>query len=218
VQQPPPHPESQDRKRPDRKRSVTRPGWRILCLILLASAWGLGELIGGETVWLTAWGLLLLATARTLVNRLGSSTALAVIALLFRSVHTTPHACHLAGIALLGIAFDLTATLLWREDRKPFLRAAITGASSAYASCFLFATSMVWIVEYKHWAGGGLERIGEHTLSSGSLGALVGLGAVPLGLWLGGRLLRHAEGSPRAALAATATLCMALWALAPFVA
>lgn len=198
-------------------QTMKKPGWRLICLFLLASAWGLSELVGGETVWLTAWALFVLAVARVLVNRVGSSTALAAIAVLFKSVNTAPFLCHLAGIALLGIAFDLMATLLWREDRKAYVRAAITGVSSAYLSCFLFATSMVWIVEYQHWVGGGFERVGEHTLTSGSRGALVGLVAVPLGLGLGRLLVRGAESQPRTILGAAATACLALWVLGPLV-
>jgi hypothetical protein len=195
---------------------MTKGGWRMVCLALLASAWGLSELIGGETVWLTAVALLLLAVARALVNRPGSSTAMAATAVLFKSVNTAPFVCHLAGIALLGLAFDITASLLWREDRKAFLGAALTGMISAYLSCFLFATSMVWIVKYKHWAGGGIERIGAYTLSSGSRGALTALVVVPVGLWLGRLLARQAAGHPRTVLRAAVAVCLALWVLGSF--
>ena len=106
------------------------------------SAWGLSELIGGETLVLTAVALLLLATARTLVNRFGTSIAMAGIAVLFKSVNTAPFFCHLMGIILLGVAFDLAATLLWRDDRRAYIRAAATGAVGAYLSCFFFASSM----------------------------------------------------------------------------
>ena len=190
--------------------------WRVFCLFLLASAWGLSELIGGETVWLTAVAVLILAAARTLVNRAGSSTALAAIAVLFKSVNTAPFLCHLVGIALLGIAFDLMASLLWREDRKQYFRAALTGAISAYLSCFLFGISMIWIIKFKHWTGGGLERLGEYMLSSGSRGALTALVVVPVGLWLGRLLVRQAAGHPQTVLRAAVVVCLALWMLGPF--
>jgi len=207
----PSHHEPEDRKPP-----VALTGWRVVCLAVLASAWGLSELIGGETVWLTAVALLLLATGRAVVNRFGSSTAMAAVAILFKSVNTAPFLCHLAGIALLGIAFDLTATLLWRTNRKPYLRAAVTGAISAYLSCFLFATAMIWIVEYQHWAGGGLKRLGEYLLNSGSRGALTALVVVPTGLWLGRLLVRQTANHQYWALRATVVLCLALWVLGLF--
>ncbi len=193
-----------------------KTGWLMVCLAVLASAWGLTELIGGETVVLTAVGLLLLAVGRSLVNRPGSSTAIAAVAVLFKSVNTAPFLCHLAGIILLGVAFDLAATLLWREDRKQFLRAALTGVFSSYLSCFLFAASMVWVFKFRSWPEGGLEGIGEYTLSSGSRGALTALVVVPLGLWLGRLLMRQAIGHPRWALRAAVVTCLALWVLGPF--
>ncbi|MBU0742338.1 hypothetical protein KKA85_04840 [bacterium] len=195
---------------------MTNTRWRLVCLVLLASAWGLSELIGGETIRLTVVALLLLAAARALVNRPGSSTAMAAIAVLFKSVNAPPFFCHLMGIALLSVAFDLAATLLWRDDRGAFLRAALTGAISAYLSSFLFATSMVWIFKYKDWAEGGLERIGEYTLYPGSPSAFAALIVVPVGLWLGCLLARQAAGHPRTALATAVTACLALWVLGPF--
>ena len=197
----------------ERTRPVKGTGWRMVCLALLASAWGLTELIGGKT----AVALLLLAAGRALMNRPGSSTAMAALAVLFKSVNTAPFLCHLAGIALLGIAFDLTASLLWRDNHRPYLlRAALTGMISAYLSCFLFGASMIWIFKFNNWAGGGLGRLGEYMLSSGSRGALTGVIIVPAGLWLGHLLARQATGHPRAVLRAAVAACLALWVIGPF--
>jgi hypothetical protein len=207
-----PHHESGNGRRP-----ASRVGYRLVFLALLASAWGLSELIGGETIWLTARALLLLAVARALLNRPGTSTVMAAIAMLFKSVNTAPFLCHLAGIALLGIAFDLMASLLWRDDRRTLLRAAATGASSAYLSCLLFAVAMVWVVRFEHWVGGGLDRVVEYTLTSGSGGALTALVVVPLGLWLGSLLERRVALRPLVAVRGAAAACLALWVLGPFV-
>jgi hypothetical protein len=185
-------------------------------LAVLASAWGLNELIGGETVWLTGVALLLLAMGRALMNRFGISIAMAAIAVLFKSVNAAPFFCQLMGIAMLGIAFDLAATLLWRDGRKLFLRAAVTGAISAYLSCFLFVVSMVWVFKYRFWAEGGLERVGEYTLNSGSRGALTALVVVPVGLWLGRLLVRKAAGHPSLVMRSAWATCLALWVLGHF--
>ncbi|MCP4572781.1 MAG: hypothetical protein GY838_10555 [bacterium] len=204
-------PENQDSQQPARLT-----GWRLACLLLLGSAWGLTELVGGETVWLTAAALCGLAVARTLVNRPGSSTAVAAIAVLFKSVNTAPFICHLAGIALLGFAFDLAASLLWRDDRGPYVRAASTGVVGAFLSCLFFAAAMVWIFEYGYWADGGLARVGEHTLYSGGRGALAAVVVVPIGLWLGRRLSRRAAFHPRGALRTAVMACLAVWLLGPW--
>jgi hypothetical protein len=199
-------------------QSIVGPGtgWRVVCLVLLASAWGLSELVGGDTLWLTARAVFLLAAARALVNRPGSSTALAAVAVLFKSVNTAPYLCHLVGIALLGIAFDIAATLLWRKDRRPLLRAGVTGAGSAFLSASLFAATMVWILRYKSWADGGLSRVGEHTFYSGGRGALIALIAAPIGLWLGSLLARQATGHPRTVFYTATAVCLAVWVVGPF--
>jgi hypothetical protein len=183
---------------------------------VLASAWGLSELIGGETVILTGVGLLLLAVGRSVFNSPGTSSGMALIAVLFKSVNTSPFLCHLAGILLLGIAFDLMATLLWRDDRKRWLRAALTGVISSYLSCFLFASSMAWIFKFRTWPEGGLPLVGEYTLSSGSRGAATALVVVPLGLWIGRLLVLQAVGHPRLVLRLAVVSCLALWVLGPF--
>ena len=201
----------------DQAAPAATTGWRLICLAVLASAWGLTELIGGETVVLTAVGLLLLATGRAVLNRLGVSTGMAAVAVVFKSVNTAPFLCHLVGIALLGIAFDIAATLLWRDGRRAYIRAALTGGLAAYMSCFLFAVAMIWVFEFRYWAGGGFARLGEHTLYSGSRGALTGLLLVPVGLWSGRRLLRLAAGHPRLILPTTVVACLVIWVVGPFI-
>jgi hypothetical protein len=191
-------------------------GWGLVCLILLGSLWGLSELMGGDTIWLTAVALFLLAVARALVNRPGSSTAMAGVAVLFKSVNTAPFFCHLVGIALLGVAFDLAATFLWGKVDRPHLRTILTGVSSAYLSCVLFSVTMVWLIEYQVWAGGGIERIAEYTLASGTRGALTALLVVPAGRWFGHKLGEEARGRPRPALYTTLGACLVLWVLGAF--
>jgi len=190
--------------------------WRVVCLAAIASLWGMSELLGGPTLRLTATALLLLAAGRAVLNLPGSSVALALIAVLFRSVNAAPFYCHLAGIALLGVAFDVTATLLLREGRRPILRGALTGAGSAYLSAFLFAASMVWIFEYHSWPAGGIGRVAEHVFFSGGRAAIAGLVAVPLGLWIGHEFTRVAARHPRRILAATASAGALLWIIGWF--
>lgn len=190
--------------------------WRLACLAGIASLWGMSELLGGETLRLTATALLLLAIGRAILNVPGSSVALAAIAVLFRAVNAAPFYCHLAGIALLGVAFDVTATCLLRRGRVLLLPGAITGAASAYLSALLFAASMAFVFEYRSWPEGGFARVGDHLLNSGSPAALAGLLLVPLGLWIGRDVSRLATRHPKRVLAATAAACLLLWAMGPF--
>jgi len=191
--------------------------WQLAGLAVLATLWGLSEMLGGPTLRLTATALVILAVARIVLNVPGTSLALAGIAVLFRSVNAAPHHCHLVGIGLLGAAFDVTATLLIRQSRHPLLRCALTGATAALLSALLFAATMTWVVRFRSWPEGGLERVGEHVLASGGPAAMLGLVLVPAGVLLGHRLTQIATRHPRQMLAATATGCVVLWALGPFV-
>jgi hypothetical protein len=76
---------------------------------------------------------------------------------------------------------------------------------------------MVWVVRFEHWVGGGLDRVVEYTLTSGSGGALTALVVVPLGLWLGSLLERRVALRPLVAVRGAAAACLALWVLGPFV-
>lgn len=86
-------------------------------LFLFGSLWGICEVLAGEgllgkevpyaSVWLSAWAFLVLAVARGVVNKLGSSTAVGAIAAIFKLVNAAPFFCHLLGIFMLGLAFDV---------------------------------------------------------------------------------------------------------------
>jgi len=173
--------------------------------------------LGGPTLQLTWIALIILATARLVLNLPGSSIALAGIAVLFRAVNAAPFYCHLAGIALLGVAFDVTATILLRRGRLVLLRCALTGAITPLLSTFLFAASMVWVFRYHSWPAGGLDRVVEHVLRSGGPAALAGLVAIPCGVLLGNGLAGAATRHPRRILAAAATGCAILWAIGPLI-
>ncbi len=191
--------------------------WRLACLAVIASLWGMSELLGGDTLRLVATALVLMAVGRVILNLPGSSIALALVAVLFRSVNAAPFHCHLAGIALLGVSFDVMATLLLRAGQRPMLRGALVGAGSAYLGALLFAAAMVWVFEFRSWPEGGLGRVVEHVSFSGSRAALAGLFAVPLGLWIGRQLAGVAARHPGRMLTATATACVLLWASGPLV-
>ena len=90
----------------------------LIWVVFFGSVWGMSETIGGEalysaniplaSVWLSSWGLFLLAFARIQHNIPGSSTAIGGLAALFRLINAGPFICHLLGIFLIGAAFDVS--------------------------------------------------------------------------------------------------------------
>jgi hypothetical protein len=193
----------------DRTSPSTVTPWRVACLIGIASLWGLAEILVDSTVAVTAAALMLLALGRAVLNLPGSSVAMAGVAVLFRWTNAAPFYCHLAGIALLGVAFDLVASVLIRTGGRPVLRGALTGAGAAYLGAFLFASSMAWLLEVRHWPEPG--KVASHVLHGGSLAALAGVVAVPVGLALGRALADVADRHPRRLLAAAASASVMIW-------
>jgi len=169
----------------------------LIWVFLFGSLWGISEAVGGSalytaniplaSVWLSIWAMFLLAFARAQHNRPGTSSAIGGIATLFRLVNTGPFICHLLGIFLLGVAFDIAATFLLKRKGKIFLRGGLTGILGAYGGYAFFSLIITYIVQYKIWVAGGWPKVTEHIFLSGSLTALMSAFLVPLGYWLSQR-------------------------------
>lgn len=166
-----------------------------LWLLLAGSLWGIAEVVGGEflwandvafpSVWLTAWAFFVLALARGLVRAPGSSTAVGAVATVFKLVNASPFFCHLLGIFVLGVAFDVVATILLRKETRRLVRRTATGVLGVYAGNALFALLITYIVKYDPWVEGGLPKALNHIFVSGSLSALAAAVLVPLGITWG---------------------------------
>lgn len=192
-------------------------------LLLFGSLWGLSEVAGGgilytieapsASIFLAAWALLILAVARGIVDKPGSSTIIGAVATLFKLVNASPFICHLLGIFMLGLAFDIGASLLGRSERKFSLRNMLTGVLSVYGGYALFALSITYIVRYDIWVQGGWPKVANHMFVSGSIAALVAAVLVPLGYYLGAGSLSLQAKRPRWLYAGTVAGVALLWIL-----
>ena len=198
--------------------------WSFLSwIVLFGAAWGIYEAVAGEildatsgqysSVWLGVGALIVLTAARVLVNKPGASFAIGGIATLFRLANTDPFFCHLMGILLLGLAFDIVATLFFKENKRVFVAAGLTAVAAVYLSNALFALTGAYIVRLDHWVSGGLPRIADHIFVAGSLSALGALVAAPLGCWLGLRANRLAGARPQWVYGAATAAAILLWAI-----
>ena len=194
-----------------------------LWLLLIGSLWGIAEVVGGEflwandvsfpSVWLTAWAFFMLALARGLVPAPGSSTAVGAVATLFKLVNASPFFCHLLGIFILGVTFDIFATVLLRKETRLLVRRIATGVLSVYAGNTLFALLITYVVKYDPWVEGGLPKVLQHIFVSGSLSALAAAILVPLGIvWgLGADKSTARVRRPAWVMTAVGILVVALW-------
>jgi hypothetical protein len=168
-----------------------------LWIVLFGSLWGINEVLSGEvlshtnvplgSVWPAAWAFFVLAIARRVVPRPGSSTLVGTVALLFRAVNASPFFCHLLGIFLLGLVFDIVASFLLKKKSMTFVRKSLAGILGAYGGYGLFAVLITYFIRYEVWVEAGLTKVLSHIFISGTLAALSASLLVPLGYDLGKR-------------------------------
>jgi len=195
-----------------------------LWMILFGSLWGINEVFMGEflarnsvphfSVLLAAVGFFLLATARGIVNKPGSSTMIGAFAVLFKLVNAAPFYCHLLGIVMMGLTFDILALWLLKKERRVLIRSAMLGILSTYLGNASFAIIITYIVRYEFWVREGLPKVLSHIFVAGSLTALFAAVLVPLGLRLGETGGISTERRPGWTYAGTLAGVLAIWILA----
>jgi hypothetical protein len=127
----------------------------ILMILVLGSVWGVAEVfgkdlfgslgVGGMTVWLAAWAILLLSIGRGIWNTVGSSTIIGFIAAAFKFAGPSTNYCHLLGIAALGLFFDLFASSLARKPE--WWRHALVGLLTAFSARAFFVWFSVSVAQ-----------------------------------------------------------------------
>ena len=160
-----------------------------------------------------AWAFLVLAVARGVVNKPGSSTVIGGVAALFKLANAGPFLCHLLGIVALGVAFDVVATLFMKQERKVSYRSCLSGVLSAYGGYALFAFSITYLFRYEYWTAVGLSKVLHHIFVSGSFAALTAMVAVPLGYWVGLYGERLALHRPRWVYSSALLASVLLWSI-----
>lgn len=172
----------------------------FIWLFFFGSLWGLSEVFLGQlfhsvgdvsksssAVILSSIGFFILALARGIFPKAGSSTVIALIASLYRLANAV-FVCHFVAVLLLGVAFDVLATVLKSSDKKWDWRVFSWGLAGPYFSHILFGLVMA-LVRYQYWTGlAGFQKTVHHIVFTGSLLAVATAGLVPVGYFLGLRL------------------------------
>jgi len=176
----------------------------IVWVLVLGSAWGVAELfgrdllsdlgVGGGTVWLGAWAILVLSIGRGLWNKIGSSAIIGLVATAFKFAGPSPHYCQLLGIAGIGLIFDLFASSLAR--RPGWWRHALVGVLTAYGARLFFVLYSVHVAHFERWIDGGTQTAFDHVVRSGSVVALAALLLAPLGFRIGEKTAAVLSGDP----------------------
>jgi hypothetical protein len=195
-----------------------------LWLILFGSLWGINEVVMGEflstsgvphfSVLLTVIALFILAVARGIVNKPGSSTVIGTIAVLFKLANAAPFHCHLLGIFMIGLVFDVLSSVLIKSEKTSAIKCSLTGILSAYTGNALFALVITYIIRYEIWTSGGLDKVLGHIFVAGTLTAILAAIAVPLGFRLGFTSSTLSEKKPKWTYAGTVVSVFIIWILA----
>lgn len=195
-----------------------------LWFILFGSLWGINEAVMGEvlstsgvphfSVLLTVIALFILAFARGIVNKPGSSTAIGVIAVLFKLANAAPFYCHLLGILMVGLTFDIFASILIKSEKTSPIKCGLTGMLSALSGNTLFALVITYIIRYEIWVNAGPSKVLGHIFVAGPLTAILSVLAVPLGFRLGVTSGVIADKKPKWTFAGTVVTVFIIWILA----
>lgn len=154
----------------------------LIWVLFFGSLWGISEVVVGKhlfdadipyaSAWISAWAFFILAVARGGMNKPGTSTAIGGIAAVFRLVNAS-YVCHIFGIFLLGVAFDLAFSLLAKHRKTIHIRSSLAGVVGAYNGHLIFALFATYIIRNPFWV---LKWIAENIRTCLSKRELCGSG------------------------------------------
>ncbi|OHB65854.1 MAG: hypothetical protein A2Y76_04340 [Planctomycetes bacterium RBG_13_60_9] len=204
------------KRRPKVKREY------ILGVLFFGGLWGLSEAVLGDALYaagvphasvpLTVVALAVLTLARSYFPQRGTGTLIAACAMLYKFLNSPFFGCHLLGILLTGVCYDLVFDVL-----KVRLK-SLGAAAATYLSYAAFAVMITYVFRYGHWVQGGLAKVLGHVVIGGSMAALASACTVPLIARLGERLKSRSPmpfGLLRYPIpAGVSALTLGLWAFA----
>ncbi|HUT34637.1 MAG TPA: hypothetical protein VNE39_14205 [Planctomycetota bacterium] len=193
----------------------------VLWVLVFGTIWGAAEAVGGGVLYrlqvphsaavLAVIAFAVLSVARVYLPAAGSSTAIAACAMLYKFLNTPFFACHLLGVLMLGVAYDV----FWSGVR--IRNRSISAALATYLGFALFAVLATYAFQHPYWAPFGLSKVLQHIFATGSIAAVANAALVPawfrLGEALKGRSFAPLAFRSPLAASGTAAVMAALWVL-----
>jgi ABC-type thiamin/hydroxymethylpyrimidine transport system permease subunit len=147
----------------------------VLGILFFSGLWGISEAVLGDVLYraqvpyasipLTIIGFIVLTFSRVFFPHKGTATMIAALAMLYKFLNVPFFACHLLGIFITGLCYDLFFSVLRIKNRS------LSAAAAVYSSYTLFALMITYIFRYENWTQGGIPKILQHVLISGSIAA-----------------------------------------------
>jgi len=167
----------------------------ILGILFFSALWGISEAILGDALYsanvsfasvpLTIIGIIVMTFSRIFSPQKGIASIIAVFAMLYKFLNAPFFACHLLGILITGLCYDLFFSVLKIKNRS------LSAAAAVYLSYILFALMITYIFRYEHWVQAGISKILRHVLISGSMAALGCAALVPASFHLVEKFKTH---------------------------
>jgi len=164
----------------------------ILGILFFSGLWGISEAVLGDALYradvpyasvpLTVIGFVILTFARTYFPQKPTATLIAACAMLYKFLNAPFFACHLLGILLTGVCYDVAFGTFKIKNRS------LCAVAATYLSYILFALMITYVFQYEHWVEAGFSKVLRHIGIGGSTAALGCAVFVPLSFRLGERL------------------------------
>jgi len=167
-----------------------RPDY-FLGILFFSGLWGISEAVLGDALYradvpfasvsLTVIGFIILTFACVYFPQKGTAILIATCAMLYKFLNEPFFACHLLGILLMGLCYDLLFNVF--KIKKDFFSSALV----TYLSYASFALLITYIFRYGSWPQAGFAKVLRHVGISGSMAALGCAVLLPLSFHLAQR-------------------------------
>jgi hypothetical protein len=164
----------------------------VLGILFFSGIWGISEaVLGGflyrasiphASVALTIIAFIVLTFAKVYFPQKGIAILIAAFAMLYKFMNAPFFACHLFGILLTGICYDVFFGVFKIKNKS------ICAATAVYVNYILFALMMTYLFRYEYWAQAGLIKVLSYVGIGGSIAALSTAVFVPISFRFGEKL------------------------------
>ncbi|MHC4464195.1 MAG: hypothetical protein ACYS30_22610 [Planctomycetota bacterium] len=164
----------------------------VVGVLFFGGLWGISEAVLGDALYrtnvpyasvpLAVIGFVVMTIARVYFPRIGAATIVSLCAMLYKFLNVPFFACHLLGILLMGVCYDLFFSFAKIKNRS------LSAAAAVYLSYMLFALMITYVFRYDYWVQGGFAAVLRHVGVSGSMAALGCAVFVPASFRLGERI------------------------------
>jgi len=164
----------------------------ILGILFFSGLWGISEAVLGDALYradgpyasvpLTVIGFIILTFSRVYFAQTGTAMLIAACAMFYKFLNVPFFACHLLGIFLMGVCYDLFFGIFRLKNKS------LCAAAATYLSYISFALMITYVFRYDHWVQAGFGKVLRHIGIDGSITALACAVFVPLTFRLGEQL------------------------------